>query len=219
MLKKEKKRAIELRHTGLSINEIALDLGVAKSSVSVWVRDVELDSSQIQKLSNKKYEKEVIEKRRLSRLKNEFAKRKIIIDKASGEVSKLSSKELWLVGVMLYWAEGGKTQRGLVRFSNGDPEMIKIMMTFFRRVCHVSEKKFRGYIHIHPHLDHKKAEKYWSSITRIPLKRFFKTYSKANISSKNKKDSLPFGVMDIYICDTNLFLRISGWAKGILSSY
>jgi len=122
------------------------------------------------------------------------------------------------MGVMLYWAEGGKTQR-LVRFSNGDPEMIKIMMTFFRQVCNVPEHKFRGYIHIHPHLDHKNAEKYWSTITEIPLKQFFKTYRRPNKSSQNKKDSLPYGVLDVYVLDASLFLKITGWAKGIFSSY
>lgn len=122
------------------------------------------------------------------------------------------------MGVMLYWAEGGKTQR-MVRFSNGDPEMIKIMMTFFRRICKVPESKFRGYIHIHPHLDFRAAENYWSSISEISLDQFFKTYRIPNKSSQNKKNSLPNGVFDIYVLDTNLFLKITGWAKGIFSSY
>ena len=218
MLRPKKEKAIKLRHKGLAINEIAKILKVAKSSVSMWVRDVKLKPGQIDILINNKYKKAVVEKRRMSRLFNEDAKRQIIINAAKKDIKKLSEKELWLIGVMLYWAEGGKTQR-LVRFSNGDPEMIKIMMAFFRRICKVPEEKFRGYIHIHPHLDNIKAEKYWSSITRIKLKKFFKTYRKNNISSQNKKDTLPFGVMDIYICDTELFLKISGWAKGIFSSY
>ena len=203
----------------MSIKEIAKKIGVAKSSVSIWVRNIELNLDQIEALSKKVSSIKVVEKRRQTRLKNEKGKRQIILDKAEKQIGKISQKELWLMGIMLYWAEGGKTQRGLVRFSNGDPEMIKIMMAFFRRVCNVSEEKFRGYIHIHPHLDHKKAEKYWSSIADIPLKKFFKTYRKTNISSKNKKDTLPFGVFDIYICDTELFLKISGWAKGVFSSY
>jgi predicted transcriptional regulator len=218
MLKKEKEEAIKLREKGLSINEIARFIGVAKSSVSLWVRNVKLNFNQIDDLAGRKYKREFIEKRRETRLKNEIAKRQITIDAAKKEIRKLSEKELWLIGVMLYWAEGGKTQR-LVRFSNGDPEMIKIMMAFFRKICKVREEKFRGYIHIHPHLNHKKAERYWSSISGISLKKFFKTYRKINVSSKNKKDTLPFGVMDIYICDTELFLKISGWARGIFDSY
>lgn len=219
MLLKEKEKARKLRMGGYSIKEIAKTLNVAKSSVSVWVRDIELTPGQLKRLSNKSHQQEAIEKRRTTRLKNETEKRQAISYSAQKEVKKLSSKELWFIGIMLYWAEGGKTQRGLVRFSNGDPEMIKIMMVFFRKICKVPEEKFRGYIHIHPHLNHKKAEKYWSSITGITVKQFFKTYRKINISSKNKKDTLPMGVLDIYICDTKLFLKISGWAKGIFNSY
>ena len=51
---------------------------------------------------------------------------------------------------MLYWAEGGKTRKGMVRFSNSDPEMIKIMMAFSEKFVMCQKKKFRGYIHIHP---------------------------------------------------------------------
>lgn len=119
---------------------------------------------------------------------------------------------------MLYWAEGGKTQR-MVRFSNGDPEMIKIMMAYFRNICDVDESKFRGYIHIHPHLDFRNAEKYWSNVTDIPLGQFFKTYRKQNRSSLNKRNTLPNGVLDIYVLDTELFLKITGWARGIFMSY
>jgi hypothetical protein len=93
------------------------------------------------------------------------------------------------------------------------------MMAFFRRVCNVPESKFRGYIHIHPHLDHIKAEEYWSSVSRIPITQFYKTYRKPNKSSQGKRNSLPFGVFDIYIMDINLFLNITGWARGIFSSY
>jgi len=215
----EKNLARKLRAKGKSINEISTELKTSKSSISLWVRNVELNPAQIQKLSKKGARKEIVEKRRTTRLKNEILKRQIIIDAAQNEIIKLSDKELWLIGTMLYWAEGGKTQRSLVRFSNGDPEMIKIMMAFFRKICQVPEEKFRGYIHIHPHLNHKQAEDYWSLITGISLKKFFKTYRKINISSKNKKNTLPFGTFDIYICSTELFLKITGWARGIFDSY
>lgn len=200
------------------MNEITQILGVAKSSVSIWVRDIEISESQLENLKQKGHKRQVIESRRRSRLKNEEQKRQLIIDEATKSIHEISHKELWLIGIMLYWAEGGKTQR-MVRFSNGDPEMIKIMMAFFRQVCQVSESKFRGYIHIHPHLNHKYAELYWSSISDIPLTQFFKTYRKPNKSSQNKKDSLPNGVFDIYVLDTKLFLKISGWARGVFSSY
>lgn len=219
MKEKERNLAIALRKNGSSMGEISQKLGVSKGSVSLWVGKIQLTSAQKKTLSLKGRTKEAIENRRVSRLENEKTKRQIIIDAAQKEIKSLSEKELWLIGVMLYWAEGGKTNRGLVRFSNSDPEMIKIMMAFFRRICKVPESKFRGYIHIHPHLDYKKAERYWSSITSVPLKQFFKTYRKMNIASKHKNDTLPLGTFDIYICSTELFLKIFGWIQGVFKSY
>jgi transcriptional regulator with XRE-family HTH domain len=41
----ERERARELRAQAWTLQEIADELGVAKSSVSIWVRDVEFDSA------------------------------------------------------------------------------------------------------------------------------------------------------------------------------
>lgn len=200
------------------MGEISKKIGVAKSSVSLWVGDIQLTQGQRNQLSLNGRSRDSIEKRRTARLKNESAKRDVILGAAQKEVSRLTERELWLMGVMLYWAEGGKTQR-TVRFSNSDPDMIKIMMAFFRRVCKVPESKFRGSLHIHPHLDYKKAERHWSSVAGIPLRQFYKTYRKMNIASKHKRDNIPLGTFDIYICSVELFLKISGWARGIFRSY
>ena len=88
-------------------------------------------------------------------------------------------------------------------------------MLFFREVCEVSEPKFRAYIHIHEHLDFKEAELYWSKISGIDLSQFYVSYRKQSIASKSKKDTLPYGTLDIYVMDTFLFYKIVGWARGI----
>lgn len=212
--------ARKLRSQGFSVNEIVQQIGCAKSSASLWVRDIVLTPKQKQRLTKKGRSVKDIERRRLTRLNNEKLKRQVIIDEAEKQISHISERELWLIGVMLYWAEGGKTQRGIVRFSNGDPHMIKMMMEFFRKICKVPEHKIKGYIHIHPHLDYRAAERYWSAISGIPLTRFYKTYRKPNKSSKYHagKNTLPCGVFDIYICSTELFLKIYGWSQAIFKS-
>ncbi len=215
---KEKEIARKLRFNGDSIKDIASQLNISKGSVSLWVRDIKLTKEQLTRLSSKGQKLDVIERRRTTRLANENRRRQLIIDSASVEIKDISKRELWLIGIMLYWAEGGKTQ-SMVRFSNSDPQMIKIIMAFFRRICHTPEEKFRGHIHIHPHLDYKAAENYWSSIAKIPLSQFYKTYRKMNVSSKNKRHTLPFGTMDVYICKKELLLKIQGWATAIFNSY
>ncbi|MFH1841297.1 MAG: hypothetical protein ABH800_00825 [Candidatus Nealsonbacteria bacterium] len=219
MLSKKKKIARELRKKGWSLNEIKEKLKVAKSSVSIWVRDIELTKKQRQKLSKNKIKKEVIEKRRETRLKRESAKREIVINTAKHEVKNLSKRKLWLIGTALYWGEGSKVHRGSIQFSNADPRMIQLMMRFFRKCCKVPESKFRGHIHIHPHLDEKKALKYWHNISGIPINQFFKTSTQQSKKSKNKKDTLPFGTFNITICNTELFLKIKGWIEKICEIY
>lgn len=214
----ERQRARQLREKGHSLNEIIEELKIAKSSVSLWVRDIELSEVQKNRLMTKGHSLELIERRRATRLKNELYKREVVIHTARDQVTKLNKRERWLVGIMLYWAEGGKT-KGIARFSNSDPNMIATMMKFFREICLVPEEKFRGHIHIHPHLNHKQAEDYWSKVSGIKKKNFYKTYRKPPSSSRGKHDNLPYGTFDINICDTALLLKLTGWAKGVFNNY
>lgn len=211
----EKQKSILLRRKGRSIKEIARLVRVAKSSVSAWVRNVPLNSKQILFLKKKGFTSEVIEKRRQKRLFNESVKREAIMLEGGREIANISRNDLRLIGLSLYWGEGGKTQHGSARISNSDPAVIKTMMRFFREICLVKEKRFRGHIHIHSHLNAKKAEEYWSKISGIPKNQFYKTYTKPSIASQNKKDTLPYGTFDIYVCDTKLFLRIIGQIEKI----
>ena len=204
----EKQKAIALRKEGRSIKEIAREIGVSKASVSVWVRDIVLSKRQLNSIKANGFSSEVIEKRRHKRLENEQEKRDVIATLAQKNIKKISRYDLRLIGLCLYWGEGGKTHKGAARISNSDPAIIKIMMRYFREICLVEEKKFRAHIHIHSHLDTEKAEKYWAGISGIPREQFFKTYAKPSIASKNKKDSLPYGTFDIYVCNTKLFLQI-----------
>ncbi len=210
-----KEMARTMRQAGESISVIARKIGASRSSVSVWVRDIVLSDEQTMLLKARWHSPAMIAARRDSRLRNESTKRQLIIDEAAQDILSMSAYELLLVGTALYWAEGGKTQR-LVRFSNGDPKMMILMMRFFREICSAPEEKLRGHIHIHSSLNVDEAENYWSEVTKIPRAQFFKTYNKPNISSKNTgKTSLPHGVCDVYVLDARLFLKIQGWISAM----
>lgn len=204
----EKQKAIILRREGRSIKEIALIVGVSKSSASLWVRDIVLSKKQTSILKGNGFSSEAIEKRRQKRLMNEQEKRDAVATLAQKDIKSISLRDLRIIGLCLYWGEGGKTNQGSARISNSDPAVIKVMMRFFREICAVEEKKFRGLVHIHSHLNAKQAEQYWSQVSDIPREQFYKTYAKPSIASKNKKDSLPYGTFDIYVCNTKLFLQI-----------
>lgn len=215
MKTKERTLARVLRKKGLSINAIVKQVGVSKSSVSVWVRDIVLPLSLLERLAKRSHSSSAIEKRRIARITNEKAKRDLVQQTHAHEIWDISKNELFLIGIALYWAEGAKRSQGIASISNGDPKLIMVAMRFFREVCYVPEEKFRGYIHIHHHLNHKKAEQYWSRIANIPLRQFYKTYRNPKDTRGNGKDTMPYGTFDIVICDTQLLLKIKGWIQGL----
>jgi len=201
----------------MSMNEIAREVGVSKASISLWTRRVELTKEQRSRLSLASRSVESIEKRRINRLANESAKRSRIMVEAEKDIHSISDYELKVIGAMLYWGEGGKTSRGMARISNSDPAVIKVSMLFFRKICRVPESRFRGSIHTYSHLNAEEALLYWSKVSGIPESQFFKTYIKPSIASSGKRDKLPYGTFDIYVCDTKLFLTIMGWIEKIKS--
>lgn len=208
----EKQKAVELRKRGVSMGEIARILNVAKSSVSYWVRDVVLTQTQKEKLNKNGHSIDAIEKRRVARIANTRKRRQLIMLQAGEEVSQLSSDPLWCVGVSLYWGEGGKTQQ-TARVSNSDPAVIRIMMKFFEKYSSVDKKKFHGHVHTFSHKNAKEAVIYWSKVSGISQSKFFKTYVKQSSASKKKRETLPFGTMQIYVHDTVFFFKLMGWIE------
>jgi len=93
--------------------------------------------------------------------------------------------------------------------------MIKLMMLFLKNICKVPKDKFRGKVFIHPHLDVKKAERYWSNVSGISLRQFNKPLLAISRSSRQKKDTLPMGTFSILIGDVYTCSKIKGWIEGL----
>lgn len=208
----EKDKAIALRRSGISMGEIAKKLNVAKSSVSYWVRDIELSRTQKNKLNKNGHSIASIEKRRIARISNTRKRREEIMQKAQNEVSELLKDPLWCIGIALYWGEGGKTQQ-TARVANSDPAVIRIMMRFFERYSNVSRDKYRAHVHTFSHKNVSQAVNYWSKISGISKTKFYQTYVKLSSANKRKRETLPYGTLQIYIHESTFFFRLMGWIE------
>lgn len=217
MRAKERKKARQLRQQGKSIREISKAINCAKSSVSGWVRDIPLTAEQIERLKNNQDKARAKAANHPNSPKSVWSRiRENITAQGLQEIpSQCSLATLKLIGTVLYWAEGYTATHNMINFSNSDPHMIALMMQFFRRVCQVPEPKFRGVVHIHPHLDKDNAERFWSRISGIPLGQFHKAQFGISKASKHKRDTLPLGTFRIVICDTRLLCKIKGWIQGV----
>jgi len=102
--------SIKLRKTGKSIKFIAKKLNVSPGSVSTWCKDVKLTKSQLIILEKHAHDPNYGRRLQNSQKQREQKEQKIknLLDIGAKEIGKLSKRELFLVGIALYWAEGFK---------------------------------------------------------------------------------------------------------------
>ncbi|MBN2831022.1 MAG: hypothetical protein JXL82_01900 [Candidatus Omnitrophica bacterium] len=216
----EKEKALILRKQGKTFNEILEKVVVSKGSLSYWLRGIDLTDRQLKRIKykNEKTKRKFVEYNAAKRKQAETEK-EFILNSAAQEIGNLSKKELKLIGIALYWAEGYKASaRSIAEFTNSDPAMITLMMRWFRDVCGVPEPRFRVRLQVHDIARQSKAVDYWSRVTALPKNQFTKPYVKISPSSKNKMGSiLLYGICSLRVCDTKLFNKIQGWIKGLMA--
>src|SRR5438874_1684335 len=111
-------RARELRAAGWTLTEIAAELGVAKSSVSLWAREVEIDEAVLAARRRERWltGNEGARQRgpnKLQRAKQQQIER--LGAEGVDRIGRLTEKEFLVAGAALYAGEGGKTD-GAVTF-------------------------------------------------------------------------------------------------------
>lgn len=105
----EQGQARELRAQGFALHEIARMVGVSKSSVSLWVRDVVF----VPRTRTRRYLPGVRRPNALERAKHDEIDR---LKQAGRErIGQLSDREFLIAGVALYAAEGAKGDREVRR--------------------------------------------------------------------------------------------------------
>lgn len=209
----EKLTAIRLRKHGKSYKEILNNINVSKSTLSLWLRDVPLSEKNYNRIFVTLRQKNANRLAKANQQKRIQITKQIIVESID-EFKTMMDNPLFLPGLMLYWAEGDKTETNeVVKLSNSDPAMIKFMMKWFREICKVPENKFRIALHIHTLHCRKNITKYWSKLTNIPLKQFYKTQVKPT-SLKHRRNPLYDGTCSVVIYERNLFRKIKGWKFG-----
>jgi transcriptional regulator with XRE-family HTH domain len=165
----EQAQARRLRAAGLPLAEIASRLGVSKSSVSAWVRDVPFDPlPRPAPVAGRRRAPNALARRRQAEIDRLHAE-------GRARIGRLSEREFLIAGIALYAGEGGKRD-GSVRFANTDPRMIVFFCSWLRRFYRVDESRLRVAVYLHEGLDLAAATAYWAALTGIPASQFGKPY-------------------------------------------
>lgn len=217
-----KKRAVKLRKEGKTYSEILTEVPVAKSTLSLWLRDVGLSKPQKQRITKKRREAQ----RRGAKAKREqrIAKTKRIKEKARAEIGELTERELWLIGIALYWAEGTKEKpyRTSVRveFANSNSHMVALFVEWLTDIVGVAREDVTFWIYIHESSENSiaKVKQHWSGATGFPKESFSDVHYKKHNPKTIRKNTGNnyYGMLAVRINkSTDLNRKISGWVEGI----
>ena len=219
---KEKQKAIRFRKRGFSYSEILKKVPVAKSTLSLWLRTVGLAKRQKQRLTEKRLA--AILRGGETKRRQRIERTKKIKQIARAEIKIISKKELWLMGIMLYWAEGTKEKEyapgGNVQFMNSDAAMIKLFLKWLFKICKIERKRliFGIYIHENSKNNIEKVRDFWSVQTGFAKNHFSYIYLKKHKPKTNRKnvgDSY-YGTLKITVrASSSLNRKIAGWIEKI----
>jgi len=209
----EREQARELRRVrGLSVKQIARVVGVAPSSVSLWVRDVPLTPEQLEVLRQKNpaYNRQL---RGATRNAERGRARRRAYQEEGRTVAR-RGEALHMAGAMLYWAEGDKGSRNAVRLSNSDPELIRLFVRFLRAYFDVTDEHMRVTCNLFAdHMERKlEIERFWLDVIGLPqsclCKSVVNVYSK--YSQKKRRNKLPYGTVRVGVHSTRVVQSIYG---------
>lgn len=219
----EKEKAISLRREGKTYSEIMKVVPVAKSTISLWLREVGLSKKQKQNITAKRIagQRKGADARRSNRIKIQSE----IISKAKSEIGNLSKKDLFLIGVVLYWAEGSKEKEWnpgqKLAFSNMDSRIIQLFLRWLVEIAKVPKDMIGFEISIHETHKSRVPEviDYWAKITRFQRSCFNKVYFKTAKIKKTNRHNIGdtyFGLLRVTVKNSSTLVRkIAGWSDGV----
>ncbi len=217
----EYKLAISLRKEGNTYREILEKIPVAKSTLSSWLKSVGLAKPQMQRLTKKR-----LEAGRRGGISRRIAREQEVrrlIGSGIHDVGRLSERELWLIGITLYWGEGSKQHAhnpsvGVI-FSNSDAAMHRCFLKWLSLI-QISERAITFELFVHE--SRKKHislfKKWWMRELNLPDSRLETVYLKAGSVKTNRHNvaDLYHGLLRIKVAEsTSLNRKIQGWIEGI----
>jgi predicted transcriptional regulator len=214
-------KARNLREQGLDYSQIAAELGVSKSSVSLWVRDLPrppgLSYEECRKRSAEGVRRYWAAERPLRE-----AQREAVRAAAAVQVGQLDDREILIAGAIAYWCEGTKNKPyrhdERVDFINSDPALIKFFLRFLD-VAGVASEQLIFRVYIHEDADADAAQRYWLGVTQAQPALFRSTVLKRHNPKTVRKNTTDdyHGCLRIGVRrSSNLYRQIEGWAAAAL---
>ncbi len=167
---------MNLRRKGHSIGKIEARLGIPRSTLSGWFKDVKLTRAQKEKL--RRQWKNGLIKARKKAVKWHNAEKEKRIQTAKNQaretIKNADIKDIYLVEIalaLLYLGEGSKATTE-TSMGSSDPLILKFFLICLRRIYNVNTAKIRCELHLRADQDQQEVKRFWSRELALPIRNF-----------------------------------------------
>jgi hypothetical protein len=190
------------------LQDIADELGVAKSSVSLWVRDIQFEPRPRRRTARRR-EPNALQRRKQAEIEesNRWGAERLGV---------LTDQAFLAAGAALYAGEGTKSD-GETNFANSDPAMVSLFCRWLRTFFAIDESRLRVRLYLHEGLDLDAAKVFWAQVTGIPVSQFTKPYRAIPDSSIRRAKHVHGCCHVRYTCALT-HRRVMGLIRALLSS-
>lgn len=196
-------KAIRLRcDERLSYSAIKIKLGVAKSTLSYWLKEYHLAESEILTLRRKGWAKGEASRERYRKTmraikSNEDNK---VYNYYLKDLSGLPDKALFVAGLMLYSAEGDKKNPTRIVLANTDIGIILFFMNWAIKYLEIKKSNIKIQLHLYQDMNIEEEKKFWRRGLNVNNRQFYKVQLRTlQKSSFTYSDSFRHGTCSLYI--------------------
>lgn len=194
----------------LSLKVISEKLGVSKSSVSLWVRDLPLSPTRLKELC-------LVACTRGGDVRSTEARdvRRQYQQDGYEMAKRLQQNTLFVAGCMMHWSEGSKS-KNMAAISNTDLDFLRLWISFVLCFFDVCKEDMVLAIHCHTNNGYTKEqiENYWLEKLCLP-RSCLRATSVITKEGSFKKNKHPYGVARVNIYSTKIVQSIWGAIKFI----
>lgn len=106
-----------------------------------------------------------------------------VLKEESQKIGLLSSRDIYLAGIFLYWAEGTKAWDSKTEFTNSDPILIKLFVTWLLQEG-ISLEKIKIRLQLYSDMSIEETISFWSEFLKMPKSQFSKPMIKKSKKSR-----------------------------------
>ena len=216
-------KARALREQGLTYDEIVAELGVSKSSVSLWVRDLPR-TGPLSYEAFRQRQAAGVRRYWVGQRSIREGQREAVRTAAADEIGGLTDREIIIAGAVAYWCEGAKNKpyrrSEQVCFMNSDPALVRFYMRFLATVG-IDRDRLRCRLQIHERADVQAAQQFWQDVTGLEAAQFRRPALKKHnprTVRKNIGDDYHGCLRIDVLRGSVLYQKIEGWATASMAA-